>query len=154
ITLDFAQPLGRDALDRLLARADVLVQNLGPGAARRLGLDWQGLSERFPRLVLVGISGHGGGGPMSQRQTHRLLVQAEAGLLSVTGADDAPSRAGVSIADIAAGMYAYSGTLMALLQREKTGRGTRVGVSMLDALGEWMSQPAYFTRYSGEAPKR
>jgi itaconate CoA-transferase len=154
VTLDLAQPLGRDALDRLIARADVFVQNLGPGAARRLGLDWPTLSGRFPRLIVVDISGYGDGGPMSDRKAYDLLVQAEAGLLSVTGSADAPSRAGVSIADIAAGTYAYSGTLMALLQREKTGRGTRVAVSMLDALGEWMSQPAYFARYSGDAPKR
>jgi crotonobetainyl-CoA:carnitine CoA-transferase CaiB-like acyl-CoA transferase len=154
ITLDVAQPLGRDAIDRLIARADVFVQNLGPGAARRLGLDWPTLSERFPRLIVVDISGYGDGGPMSDRKAYDLLVQAEAGLLSVTGPDDAPSRAGVSIADIAAGMYAYSGTLMALIQRPNTGRGTHVSVSMLDALGEWMSQPAYFTRYSGDAPKR
>jgi itaconate CoA-transferase len=154
ITLDLAQPLGREALDRLIARADVFVQNLGPGATRRLGLDWPTLSDRFPRLIVVDISGYGDGGPMSDRKAYDLLVQAEAGLLSVTGSDDAPSRAGVSIADIAAGMYAYSGTLMALIQREKTGRGSRVAVSMLDALGEWMSQPAYFARYSGHAPKR
>jgi len=154
VTLNLTRPLGREALDRLLARADVFVQNLGPGAASRLGLDWQTLAERFPRLIVVDISGYGDGGPMSGRKAYDLLVQAEAGLLSVTGSDDVPSRAGVSIADIAAGMYAYSGTLMALLQREKTGRGTRVGVSMLDALGEWMSQPAYFARYSGDAPKR
>jgi itaconate CoA-transferase len=154
MTLDIAQPFGREVVDRLLAPADVFVQNLGPGAAARLGLDWAALSARCPRLIVVDISGYGDGGPMSDRKAYDLLVQAEAGLLSVTGSDDTPSRAGVSIADIAAGMYAYSGTLMALLQRQQTGRGTRIAVSMLDALGEWMSQPAYFAKYSGESPKR
>jgi itaconate CoA-transferase len=154
VTLDVAQATGREVIDRLLSRADVFVQNLGPGAAVRLGLDWPTLSERFPRLIVVDISGYGEGGPMSDRKAYDLLVQAETGLLSVTGPADTPSRAGVSIADIAAGMYAYSGTLLALLQRAKTGRGTRVGVSMLDALGEWMSQPTYFAKYSGSPPAR
>ena len=154
VTLDVAQPAGREVIERLLVRADVFVQNLGPGAAGRLGLDWPTLSERFPRLIVVDISGYGEGGPMSDRKAYDLLVQAESGLLSVTGSADTPSRAGVSIADIAAGTYAYSGTLMALLERAKTGRGTRVGVSMLDALGEWMSQPMYFAKYSGAPPPR
>jgi itaconate CoA-transferase len=154
VTLDVSQPVAREALDRLLAGADVFVQNLAPGAASRLGLDWPTLSERFPRLIVVDVSGYGDGGPMSDRKAYDLLVQAESGLLSVTGSADAPSRAGVSIADVAAGMYAYSGTLMALLQRHATGRGTRVAVAMLDALGEWMSQPVYFGRHSGTAPAR
>ena len=154
VTLDLTRPPARGVLDALLSRADVFVQNLGPGAAGRLGLDWATLSERFPRLVVVDISGYGDAGPMSNRKAYDLLVQAESGLLSVTGTEDTPSRCGVSIADIAAGMYAYSGTLMALLQRGRTGRGTRVGVSMLDALGEWMSQPYYFEHYGGTAPAR
>jgi itaconate CoA-transferase len=154
VALDLVQPPARGALDALLTRADVLVQNLGPGAAARLGLDWATLSRRFPRLIVVDISGYGDGGPMTNRKAYDLLVQAESGLLSVTGSPDTPSRCGVSIADIAAGMYAYSGTLMALLQRARTGRGTRVGVSMLDALGEWMSQPFYFGRHGGTAPAR
>ena len=154
VTLDVAQTTGRAVIDRLLARADVFVQNLGPGATARLGLDWPTLSERLPRLIVVDISGYGAGGPMSDRKAYDLLVQAESGLLSVTGSADTQARAGVSIADIAAGMYAYSGTLMALLERAKTGRGTRVAVSMLDALGEWMSQPMYFAKYSGAPPPR
>lgn len=154
MTLDLTQPAARSVLDALLARADVLVQNLGPGAAGRLGLDWTALSERFPRLIVVDISGYGDAGPMAERKAYDLLVQAESGLLSVTGSTDTPSRCGVSIADIAAGMYAYSGTLMALLERGRTGRGTRVGVSMLDALGEWMSQPFYFGHYGGTPPAR
>jgi itaconate CoA-transferase len=154
VTLDLAQPTARAALDALLSRADVLVQNLAPGATGRLGLDWTELSRRFPRLVAVDISGYGDSGPMAHRKAYDLLVQAESGLLSITGSADTPSRCGVSIADIAAGMYAYSGTLMALLQRGRTGRGTRVSVSMLDALGEWMSQPFYFAQYGGTAPAR
>lgn len=154
MTLDLTQPTARGALDALLARADVLVQNLGPGAAARLGLDWTALSKRFPQLIVVDISGYGDAGPMANRKAYDLLVQAESGLLSVTGSTDTPSRCGVSIADIAAGMYAYSGTLMALLERGRTGRGTRVGVSMLDALGEWMSQPFYFGHYGGTPPAR
>jgi itaconate CoA-transferase len=154
VALDLVQPPARGALDALLTRADVLVQNLGPGAAARLGLDWATLSRRFPRLIVVDISGYGDGGPMTNRKAYDLLVQAESGLLSVTGSPDTPSRCGISIADIAAGMYACSGTLMALLQRGRTGHGTRVGVSMLDALGEWMSQPFYFGRYGGMAPAR
>ena len=154
VALDLVQPPARGALDALLTRADVLVQNLGPGAAARLGLDWATLSGRFPRLIVVDISGYGDGGPMTNRKAYDLLVQAETGLLSVTGSPDTPSRCGISIADIAAGMYAYSGTLMALLQRGRTGHGTRVGVSMLDALGEWMSQPFYFGQYGGAAPAR
>jgi itaconate CoA-transferase len=154
VTLDLVQAAARGALDALLSRADVLVQNLGPGAAARLGLDWANLSPRFPRMIVVDISGYGDAGPMSNRKAYDLLVQAESGLLSVTGSEDTPSRCGVSIADIAAGMYAYSGTLMALLHRGRTGHGTRVGVSMLDALSEWMSQPYYFGHYGGAAPPR
>ena len=154
VTLDVSRSEGRDVLGRLLGRADVFVQNLGPGAAARLGLDWPQLSVRFPRLIVVDVSGYGDDGPMSNKKAYDLLVQAESGLLSVTGSPGTPSRAGVSIADIAAGMYAYSGTLMALLRRAKDGKGSRVAVSMLDALGEWMSQPMYFGRYSGTAPQR
>lgn len=154
VTLDLSQPAGREVLARLLERADVFVQNLGPGAAIRLGLDWTTLSKRLTRLIVVDVSGYGDDGPMADKKAYDLLIQAESGLLSVTGCEDTPSRAGVSIADIAAGMYAYSGTLMALLQRARTGHGSRVAVSMLDALAEWMSQPMYFGRYSGEGPRR
>ena len=154
LTLDLVQPDARAVLDSLLGRADVLVQNLGPGAAGRLGLSWADVSVRFPQLIVVDISGYGDDGPMSNRKAYDLLVQAESGLLSVTGSEESPSRCGVSIADISAGMYAYSGTLMALLERGRTGRGTHVSVSMLDALGEWMSQPFYFGHYGGTAPAR
>lgn len=154
LTLDVKHPAAREVLDALLPRVDVLIQNLAPGAAGRLGLDYATLSPRFPRLIVVDISGYGDSGPFRDKKAYDLLVQAESGLISVTGAEDAPARCGVSIADIAAGMYAYSGTLMALYQRERTGRGTRVEVSMLEALSEWMSQPRYFAHGTGSAPPR
>ncbi len=154
LTLDMKHPGAREVLDALLPRIDVLVQNLAPGSASRLGLDYQSLSPRFPRLIVVDISGYGDSGPFRDKKAYDLLVQAESGLLSVTGAAEAPARAGVSIADISAGMYAYSGTLMALFQRQRTGRGSRVEVSMLEALSEWMSQPRYFADGTGSAPVR
>lgn len=154
LSLDIKHPAAHAIFDALLPRVDVLVQNLAPGSATRLGLDYASLSSRFPRLIVVDISGYGDSGPFREKKAYDLLVQAESGLVSVTGSADTPSRAGVSIADIAAGMYAYSGTLMALFQRERTGRGTRVEVSMLEALSEWMSQPRYFAEGTGHAPAR
>lgn len=143
-----------EVLHRLLERADVLVQNLGPGASERLGVDYDSLKARYPRLIVADISGYGPGGPMTDKKAYDLLLQAEGGLLSVTGTGDELARCGVSIVDIAAGMYAFSGILMALLQRSRDGRGTSVSVSMLDAIAEWMSQPVLFGRYSGNAPSR
>ena len=154
LSLDVKHASGRAVLDALLPRVDVLVQNLAPGSASRLGLDYESLAPRFPRLIVVDISGYGDSGPFRDKKAYDLLVQAESGLISVTGSANTPARAGVSIADIAAGMYAYSGTLMALFQRERTGRGTRVEVSMLEALSEWMSQPRYFAEGTGSAPSR
>jgi itaconate CoA-transferase len=154
VVLDVKQPRDREALERLLARADVLVQNLGPGAAARLGVDYDTLAGRYPGLIVVDISGYGETGPMASKKAYDLLLQAEGGLLSVTGTPDGPSRCGVSIVDIAAGMYAFSGTLMALMQRARDGRGTSVSVTMLDAIAEWMSQPMLFGRYGGTAPAR
>jgi crotonobetainyl-CoA:carnitine CoA-transferase CaiB-like acyl-CoA transferase len=154
LTLDVKHPAAREVLEALLPRVDVLIQNLAPGAAGRLGLDYATLSPRFPRLIVVDISGYGDSGPFRDKKAYDLLVQAESGLVSVTGSADAPARCGVSIADIAAGMYAYSGTLMGLFQRERTGRGTRVEVSMLEALSEWMSQPRHFADGTGSAPAR
>jgi len=154
LTLDVKHPRGMSILTSLIARADILVQNLGPGAASRLGLDYASLSRAHPALIVVDISGYGEAGPMADKKAYDLLVQAESGLVSVTGTEDAPSRCGVSIADIAAGMYAYSGALLALRQRDRTGRGTHVDVTMLEALAEWMSQPLYFGRYGGRAPAR
>ncbi len=154
VTLDVKRPAGREALGRIVDRADVLVQNLAPGAASRLGLDHAVLAARNPRIVVADISGYGDDGPYRDKKAYDLLIQAEAGLVSVTGAPEVPSRCGVSIADIASGMYAYSGILTALLVRERTGKGTRVEVSMLEALAEWMSQPLYYGFYGGRPQPR
>ena len=154
ITLDVKHPSGREVLERLVSRADVVVQNLVPGAAARLGLDHETLSRRDPRVVVCDISGYGDAGPYRDKKAYDMLIQAEAGLVGVTGSADQPSRCGVSIADIASGMYAYSGVLTALLVRERTGRGARVEVSMLEAMAEWMSQPLYYGYYGGKPPAR
>lgn len=154
VTLDVKQPAGLEILLALIARADVFVQNLAPGAAQRLGLDYATLSAAHPRLIVVDVSGYGDDGPFSHKKAYDLLVQAESGLVSVTGTADAPARCGVSIADIAAGMYALSGTLLALRQRDQTGRGTRVDITMLESVAEWMSQPLYFGQYGGSPPPR
>jgi len=149
VELDLKSPAGQSALAQLLARADVLVQNLAPGAAARLGLGPAGLLARHPRLICCSISGYGSDGPYAYKKAYDLLVQCEAGLLSVTGTPDSPCKAGISVADIAAGMYGYSGVLTALYERERTGRGSSFEVSLLDALGEWMSQPCYYGAYGG-----
>ena len=154
LTLDAKHPGANALLHRLIAGADVFVQNLAPGAAARLGLDAAVLCERHPRLVACGISGYGEDGPYADKKAYDLLIQCEAAVLSVTGTRETPSKTGMSIADIAAGMYAYSGILTALYERERTGRGTHFSVSMLEALGEWMGYPAYFTAYGGTAPER
>jgi itaconate CoA-transferase len=154
VTLDVKKPGARDVLDRLLAKADVVVQNLAPGAAERLGVSHAALSGRFPRLVVCDISGYGDSGPWRDRKAYDLLIQAEAGLVATTGTAATPARAGASVADIAAGMYAYSGILTALLRRASTGKGSRVEISMLEALGEWMMQPVYLGHYGGKAPPR
>src|ERR1700693_2967958 len=144
LTLDVKHPDSSAILAKLLAAADVLVQHLGPGAAERLGLSYEGLRERLPRLIVCDISGYGADGPYRDKKAYDLLIQSEAGFLSVTGTPDDPAKAGWSIADIAAGMYAYSGILAALLQRQKTGEGSSIDVSMLEALSEWMSYPLYY----------
>ena len=154
ITLDLKRPGGGLILDRLLTRADVFVQNVAPGASDRLGTAPGNLRARFPKLVVCSVSGYGSSGPYSDRKAYDLLVQSEAGLLSVTGTKEDPAKAGISVADIAAGMYAYSGILTALLARASHGRGASVEVSLFDALGEWMSAPAYYTMYGGRAPER
>ncbi|HUY45637.1 MAG TPA: CaiB/BaiF CoA-transferase family protein [Streptosporangiaceae bacterium] len=154
IELDIKSADGRAVLDALLPRADVLVQNLAPGAAERLGLGAGQLAGRYPRLITCSISGYGRRGPYCRKKAYDLLVQCEAGLLSVTGTADEPAKAGISVADIAAGMYAYSGVLTALYERERTGRGTSLEVAMLDALGEWMSQPFYYSVYGGRPAQR
>ena len=154
LTLDVKHAAAGQILERLLARADVFLQNLAPGAARRLGLGADALLAKYPRLIVCDISGYGESGPYSSKKAYDLLVQSEAGVLSVTGTAEVPSKVGISIADIATGMYAYSGILTALLRREKTGEGGRVEVTMLDALGEWMSYALYYTHFSGTAPPR
>jgi itaconate CoA-transferase len=154
IELDVKSEHGRRVLAALLARADVFVQNLAPGAADRLGLSASELRSRHPRLICCSVSGYGPDGPYAHKKAYDLLVQCEAGLLSVTGTPDTPAKAGISVADIAAGMYAFTGVLAALYERERTGAGTTVEVAMLDALGEWMSQPYLFSVYGGQPPRR
>jgi itaconate CoA-transferase len=154
IALDVKHSLGREALARLVSKADVVVQNLAPGAAARLGLDHETLSRRDPRVIVCDISGYGDVGPYRDKKAYDLLIQAEAGLVGVTGTPNEPSRCGVSIADIASGMYAYSGILTALLVRERTGKGARVEVAMLEALAEWMSQPLYYGYYGRKPAAR
>ena len=154
LSLDVKAPPGREILDELLATADVFVQNLGPGAATRLGLDAATLSTRYPRLITAAVTGYGSDGPWADRKAYDLLVQCETGLLSVTGTPEHMVKVGISVADIAAGMYAYSGILTALFQRARTGTATPVEVALFDALAEWMGQPAYYTRYGGTPPAR
>jgi itaconate CoA-transferase len=145
---------GRQLLHALIGRADVFVQNLAPGAAERLGLGADALRSARPELIHCSISGYGPDGPYRTKKAYDLLVQCETGLVMSTGTPDAPAKAGISVADIATGMYAYSGILTALYDRERTGHGATLRVAMIDALGEWMSQPAYFSRYGGEPPRR
>ncbi len=154
LTLNLKEEGAKKVLRRLVGGADVFVQNLAPGAAERLGFGAEELREKHPRLVHCGISGYGEGGPYTQKKAYDLLVQCEAGLVSITGTPETPSKVGISAADIAAGMYAYSGILTALYHRERTGEGATLEVSMLEALGEWMGFPAYFTAYGGKQPSR
>jgi crotonobetainyl-CoA:carnitine CoA-transferase CaiB-like acyl-CoA transferase len=149
LTLDLKRPEAADVLTRLIARADVLLHNLAPGAIGRLGFASHVLHERYPRLVICEISGYGTDGPYRDKKAYDLLVQSEAGLVAITGTPEVPSKVGVSIADIAAGMYAFSGILAALLRRERTGTGAVLDISMFDALAEWMGYPAYYTGYGG-----
>jgi len=154
LALDAKHPEAADILARLVGRADVLMQNLAPGAATRLGLGYESLVENHPKLIVCDISGYGDNGPSRDRKAYDLLIQSEAGLLSVTGSPDQMAKTGISIADIAAGMYAYSQVLAALIQRGQTGRGTRIEVSMLEALGEWMGYPLYYAYEGAEPPPR
>ena len=151
LTLDVKHPEARRILDRLVGQADVLVQNLAPGAADRLGLGYAALSARDPRIIVCDISGYGNDGPYRDKKAYDLLIQSEAGLLSVTGTPEEPAKAGISIADISAGMYAYSSILAALLLREKTGQGQLIDISLLETLGEWMGYPMYYA-YQGQTP--
>ncbi|MFF3949993.1 CaiB/BaiF CoA transferase family protein [Streptomyces sp. NPDC001902] len=151
VVLDLKEEGDHALLDRILADADVFVQNLAPGAAGRLGLGAEVLRARHPRLIWCGVSGYGDDGPYAAKKAFDLLVQCESGLVSLTGTPDSPARAGISIADIAAGMYAYTGVLTALYERERTGEGSAFDVAMLDALGEWLGQPLFHGLY-GSAP--
>ena len=154
LELDLKSDRGREVLAALLDRADIFVQNLAPGAAARLGLAAEELRSARPRLICCSVSGYGPDGPYARKKAYDLLVQCEAGLLSVTGTPETPAKAGISVADIAAGMYAFTGVLTALYERERTGTGSSVEVAMLDALGEWMSQPYLYSVYGGQPPRR
>jgi crotonobetainyl-CoA:carnitine CoA-transferase CaiB-like acyl-CoA transferase len=154
VALDLKDASGRDVAERLLARADVFVQNLAPSAAQRLRLDAEAVVARHPRLIACDISGYGPEGPYRDKKAYDLLVQCEAGVVSITGTPDAPSKAGIPVADIAAGVYAYSGILAALYERERTGAGAALTVSLLDGLAEWMGYPFYFAHYGGSPPPR
>ncbi len=154
VTLDVKHAEAKQILGKLLESADVLVQNLAPGAAARLGLGYDELSQRFPRLIVCDISGYGADGPYAQKKAYDLLIQSESGFLSVTGTPDSPAKAGNSIADISAGMYAYSSILAALLQRGKTGRGSHIDVALLETMVEWMSFPLYYAFEGAAPPKR
>lgn len=154
ITLDLKSAADAAFLATLLERADVFLHNLAPGAIDRLGFGAEELRARHPRLIICQISGYGPDGPYRDRRAYDLLIQCETGLLSATGTPEQPSRAGLSAADIAAGMYAYTGILTALYQREHTGRGSVIDIAMLEALGEWMAAPAYFASYGGQESPR
>jgi itaconate CoA-transferase len=154
VELDIKQPADRAVLDALVARADVFVHNLVPGAVDKLGLGADTLRAARPELIHCSISGYGPTGPYRSNKAYDLLVQCETGLVLSTGSPEVPAKAGISVADIATGMYAYTGILTALYDRERTGEGASLHVAMIDALGEWMSQPVYFSHYGNEAPRR
>jgi crotonobetainyl-CoA:carnitine CoA-transferase CaiB-like acyl-CoA transferase len=154
LTLDLKKGIAQDVLAKLLTAADVFIENLAPGAAERLNLGGEALLRRYPRLIACSVSGYGSSGPYAAKKAYDLLVQSEVGLISLTGTDTHPSKVGISVADIAAGMYAYSGILSALYARVSTGRGAVLRTSLFDALGEWMSAPAYYTAYGGTPPPR
>ncbi|HEY4039156.1 MAG TPA: CaiB/BaiF CoA-transferase family protein [Burkholderiaceae bacterium] len=154
LTLDLKHPEASSILARLLDGADVLVQNLAPGAVARLGLSHEALCARLPRLIVCDISGYGSDGPYRDKKAYDLLIQSESGFLSVTGSPEAPAKAGCSIADIAAGMYAFSSILAALIERGRTGRGKRIDISMLEAMVEWMGHPLYYAFDGAPAPPR
>ncbi|WP_175037287.1 CaiB/BaiF CoA transferase family protein [Burkholderia contaminans] len=154
LTLDLKQPAAQAVLGELVAQADVLVQNLAPGAAARLGLSFDALHAKHPQLIVCDISGYGADGPYRDKKAYDLLIQSEAAFLSITGTADEPCKAGNSIADIAAGMYAYTGILSALLQRGVTGIGSHVEISMLEALAEWMGFPMYYAYDDQQQPGR
>jgi crotonobetainyl-CoA:carnitine CoA-transferase CaiB-like acyl-CoA transferase len=154
MVLDLKQPMGHAAFTKLIQRADVFVHNLAPGAVEKLGFGYEQLAETHPRLIWCGISGYGADGPYRDKKAYDMLVQAESGLVSLTGTPDAPAKAGLSIADIASGLYAYSSILAALIRRERTGKGERIDISMLECLTEWMMPPLYVWKGTGKIPAR
>ncbi|MBV8804464.1 MAG: CoA transferase [Sinobacteraceae bacterium] len=154
LTLDVKQPEAQQILGQLLNQADVLVQNLAPGAAARLGLSYETLRDQHPRLIVCDISGYGADGPYRDKKAYDLLIQSESGFLSITGTPEEPAKAGCSIADISAGMYAYSNVLAALIQRSRSGRGCRIDLSMLETMGEWMSHALYYSFDGAKPPPR
>ena len=154
LTLDVKHPRAAEILGRLISSADVFIQNLAPGAAKRLGLSADVLRAKDPRLIVCDISGYGDSGPYASKKAYDLLVQSEAGVLSVTGAEDAPAKVGISITDIGTGLHAYAAILAALYERERTGKGRRIEVTMFEAMVEWMGHPLYYTHFGGRAPKR
>lgn len=151
ITLDLKQPAAVKIVHQLLEGADVLIQNLAPGAADRMGFSYEQLKDKYPRLIVCGISGYGADGPYRDKKAYDLLIQSESGLLSVSGTPETPSKAGCSIVDIASGMYAYTNILAALIQRGRTGKGCNIDISMLESMVEWMSFPLYYA-YDGAPP--
>src|SRR5512133_440296 len=154
LTLDVKHAEAVPILHELLKDADVLVQNLAPGASARLGLSYEALKEQYPQLIVCDISGYGSDGPYRDKKAYDLLIQSESGFLSITGSPDEPAKAGCSVADIAAGMYAYTNILAALIQRGKTGQGCNIDVSMLESMAEWMSYPLYYAMDGAAPPPR
>jgi itaconate CoA-transferase len=154
LTLDLKREEAKLVLHRLLDKADVFIQNLAPGATERLGFNTQELRKKYPRLIICDLSGYGSSGPYRDKKAYDLLIQAETGLISLTGTEQTPSKVGISIADISCGMYAYSGILTALLVRSRTGEGVALETSLLDSLAEWMSYATYYTVYGGSTPPR
>ncbi len=154
LTLDLKSEEAKEILQRLLPDVDVVIQNLAPGAAKRLGLSYEDLHQQYPRLIVCDISGYGIGGLYEKKKAYDLLIQSESGFISVTGTKENMAKAGCSIADIAAGMYAYSNILSALLLREKTGEGSHIDLSMLESMVEWMGFPLYYAFDGASPPER
>jgi formyl-CoA transferase len=154
VVLDLKQTADHAVCAQLLARADVFIHNLAPGAVERLGFGYHALAERSPRIVWCGISGYGPDGPLREKKAYDMLVQAESGVVSLTGSADAAAKVGISIADISSGLYAYSSVLTALLRRDRTGQGARIDIAMLECLTEWMSPALYVWQGTGQVPAR